>query len=698
MHKKITHDNIVVVEKQMANLRQEIQKLDVAYYVKDKPLVTDAEYDVLFKQLKDLEARYPELITLDSPTQRVGAVPSAAFESIVHHTPMLSLDNAFDEATVEAFDRRVKENLGIKPHDAKKANDTKHEHEVEYFCEPKLDGLAISLVYKHGKLVTGATRGDGFRGENVTLNIRTIQDIPLSLNTAHPPERLEVRGEVYLPKAQFEALNRRAEQSGDKVFMNPRNAAAGSLRQLDSKITAKRKLRFFAYQLVTEESTQHTSHTHAEQLQVLRDWGLQVCDLNQMTKGVKGCLAYYVKMLEARDSLPFEIDGVVYKVNSLAMQKHLGFVSRAPRFALAHKFPAQEKSTQVLDIEFQVGRTGILTPVARLKPVLVGGTMVSNATLHNVHEMRRKDIHVGDTVVVRRAGDVIPEVVMVLSDQRPAHAKMVKTPQHCPVCHTRVIFESGETTIRCPNGWRCQAQLQESIAHFVSRKAMDVRGLGGQVILQLMMADFLKTPIDLYSLKKEQLLSIERMGEKSADNFLKAIEKSKSVSLAKLIYALGIREVGETTARVLADRYPEADLSKLMRASLEELQVIPDIGPVVAQHIVGYFSNHQNQVMVNRLLKYCHVQGPKKVAATHSSPWTGKSFVLTGTLSGFSREEAKEVLLRMGAIVHSSLTAKTDYLLVGDKPGSKLEKAKEKGIMVIDEAALIKMIELNNRK
>jgi DNA ligase (NAD+) len=673
-------------KKQIENLCRSIKKHDVAYYVRDRPLITDADYDILVEQLKTLEKAYPELITPDSPTQRVGVAPLPAFDSIVHHTPMLSLDNAFDEETVEAFDRRVKEKLSMEV-------DLNSTHTIEYFCEPKLDGLAISLVYENGQLITGATRGDGMRGENVTLNIRTIWDIPLSLTTATPPKRVEVRGEVYLPKAQFEALNRRAEQSGEKIFMNPRNAAAGSLRQLDSKITAKRKLRFFAYQLVTEESTQHT---HAEQLQQLQDWGLQVCDLNKMAKGVKACLGYYRKMMKARDNLPFEIDGVVYKVNSLSQQKRLGFVSRAPRFALAHKFPAQEKSTEVLAIEFQVGRTGVLTPVARLKPVLVGGTMVSNATLHNVHEMRRKDIHVGDTVVVRRAGDVIPEVVMALVDQRPTHVKMVKIPQYCPVCHTKVIFESGETTIRCPNGWRCQAQLQESIAHFVSRKAMDVRGLGGQVILQLMMAGFLKTPIDLYTLTKEQLLSVERMGNQSTQNLLKAIEKSKTVSLAKLIYALGIREVGETMARVLADRYSETDMSGLMQASLADLQAIPDIGPVVAKHIVDYFSNHQNQVMVGRLLRYCHIQVPKKVAATHTSPWTGKSFIITGTLSGYSREEAKEALLRMGAIVHSSLTTKTDYLLVGDKPGSKLEKAKEKGIMVIDEAALIEMIEQTN--
>jgi DNA ligase (NAD+) len=677
--------DLTTAKKQLENLRRSIQKHDVAYYVKDKPLITDAEYDALFKNLKDLEAHYPELITPDSPTQRVGAAPSTAFESIVHHTPMLSLDNAFDEEAVRAFDRRAKERL------AEEADIVKTE--IEYFCEPKLDGLAISLVYEKGKLVTGATRGDGMRGENVTLNIRTIRDIPLSLQVSDPPNRIEVRGEVYLPKAQFEALNRRAEQSGDKVFMNPRNAAAGSLRQLDSNITAKRKLRFYAYQLVVDKDAQQKWPTHAEQLQQLQDWGLPVCDLNKKAKGIEACLVYYHKMMEARDRLPFEIDGVVYKINSIVLQKQVGFVSRAPRFALAHKFPAQEKSTQVLDIEFQVGRTGVLTPVARLKPVLVGGTMVSNATLHNVHEMRRKDIHLGDTVVVRRAGDVIPEVVMALVEQRPAQAKMVKTPQHCPVCHTQVIFESGETTIRCPNGWRCQAQLQESIAHFVSRKAMDIRGLGGQVILQLMLAGFLKTPIDLYSLTKAQLLSIERMGEKSADNLLNAIEKSKTVSLAKLIYALGIREVGETTARVLADRYPEPQLSGLMQASLQSLQAIPDIGPVVAQHIVDYFSNHLNQEMVRRLLGYCCVEVPKKVTATQISPWTGKSFVLTGTLSQFSREEAKEALLRMGAIIHSSLTAKTDYLLVGDKPGSKLEKAKEKGIMVIDEAALVEMIE-----
>ena len=662
---------------EIQRLRAIIHRLDEAYYVQDAPLATDDDYDSLVKKLKSLEAAYPELITPDSPTQRVGSAPATAFESIVHHTPMLSLDNAFDIAAVEAFDRRAKERLGT-------------EQAIEYFCEPKLDGLAISLVYEEGQLIAGATRGDGMRGENVTLNIRTIRDIPLSLKEKQTlPKRVEVRGEVYLPKAQFEALNRHAAEAGEKVFMNPRNAAAGSLRQLDSKITAKRKLRFFAYQLVAANKDWDT---HAEQLAQLHRWGFQVCPLNKKVKGIQYCVEYYNQMLEKRDSLPFEIDGVVYKVNALSLQTKLGFISRAPRFALAHKFPAQEKSTTVLAIEFQVGRTGVLTPVARLEPVLVGGTMVSNATLHNVHEMRRKDIHVGDTVVVRRAGDVIPEVVMALAEQRPPHAKMVKAPRQCPVCHTPVVFESGDTTIRCPNGWQCQAQLQESIAHFVSRKAMDVRGLGGQVILQLMVAGFLETPIDLYALTETQLLSLERMGDKSAQNLLNAIEKSRTVSLSKLIYALGIREVGETTARVLSERYPDPDLSGLMSASLEDLQAIPDIGPVVAQHIVDYFANRKNRQMVHRLLKYCHVQVPAKVMPTQTSPWTGKSFVITGTLSGYSREEAKEALLRMGAIVHNSLTAKTDYLLVGDKPGSKLEKAKEKGIMVVDEAMLEEML------
>ncbi|MEY3183055.1 MAG: ligase [Pseudomonadota bacterium] len=662
----------------IAHLREKIRHLDEAYYNNDAPLVTDAEYDALFEQLKTLESEYPDLITADSPTQRVGGTPSQSFASIVHPTPMLSLDNAFDEHSVEAFDKRAKERLGLIDGEA-----------LNYFCEPKLDGLAISLVYEQGQLVTGATRGDGMRGENVTQNIRTIHDIPLSIKSSNPPKYIEVRGEIYLPKAQFEAINRRAEATGEKIFMNPRNAAAGSLRQLDPKITAKRKLRFFAYQLVANNDF---GDTHEKQLAQLASWGFQVCALNRLTLGIQGCLQFYKEILEERDNLPFEIDGVVYKINDLVLQKRLGFISRAPRFALAHKFPAQEKSTTVLAIEFQVGRTGILTPVARLNPVLVGGTMVSNATLHNVHEMRRKDIHIGDTVVIRRAGDVIPEVVMALTAQRPAGAKMIKAPTHCPVCHTPVVFESGDTTIRCPNGWRCQAQLQESIAHFVSRKAMDVRGLGGQVILQLMVAGFLKTPIDLYTLTEEQLLSIERMGKKSAQNLLNAIEKSRTVSLSKLIYALGIREVGETTAKVLAERYPDADLSGLQGASLDALQAIPDIGPVVAKHIVSYFSDPQHKRMVHQLLNYCDVVVPKKTQLTHTSPWTGKSFVITGTLSGFSREEAKEALLQMGAIVHNSLTSKTDYLLVGDKPGSKLEKAREKGIMIVDEVAFLDML------
>lgn len=653
-------------------LQTTLNEHNYRYHVLDQPSIPDAEYDRLYHQLKALEQQHPEAITPDSPTQRVGDQPLAGFVQITHQLPMLSLDNVFDEAQLQAFDERVHKGLGMS-------------QDIEYTCEPKLDGVAISLIYKEGLLQTAATRGDGATGEDVTQNVKTIKAIPLKLRGSGYPAVLEVRGEIYMPKAGFEKFNQQAQQRDEKVFANPRNAASGSLRQLDSRITAQRPLAFYAYAIGVVDGGQMPS-THYEILQQLKQWGLPVTQLIKRVAGVNACEQYYQTILAERNSLPFEIDGVVYKVNSLAQQQQLGFVSRAPRWAVAHKFPAEEKLTRLNAIEFQVGRTGAITPVARLDPVLVGGVTVSNATLHNFDELERKDVRVGDTVIVRRAGDVIPEVVSYVPERRPAKTQRVKMPSQCPVCHSDVVKPEGEAVARCMGGLYCHAQLCESIKHFASRKAFDIEGLGDKLVELLAEKKLIEDVTDLFSLNHLQVVNLPRMGAKSADNLLAAIDKSKQTTLPRFLYALGIRGVGEATARTLAQHF--GTLAAIVSASIEALQEVSDIGPIVAEHIHGFFAQPHNRELIDKLQQNgVHWPKPTKITSTSQS-LDGKIFVLTGTLSTMTRDEAKQQLLARGAKVSGSVSSKTDYVVAGDKAGSKLTKAEQLGVTVIDEAAL----------
>lgn len=661
--------------KDAEKLRQQLNEYNYHYYVLDEPIISDAEYDELYKKLKEIETHHPELITIDSPTQRVGAKPLKAFAELKHVVPMLSLDNAFADEDVVAFDQRIKDRLKIN-------------HDIEYVCEPKLDGLAVTMHYQHGVLIKAATRGDGETGEDITENIRTIAMVPLCLHGDDFPAYLEVRGEVYMPKKGFLALNKRAEQRGEKIFVNPRNAAAGSLRQLDSNITASRPLEIFCYGVGIVEGGK-LPETQAHMLQGLKTWGFRVNSDNKVVKGAEGCLAYYHEMQHKRETLPFEIDGVVYKVNAIADQLKLGFVSRAPRWAVAHKFPSEEVITQVEDVEFQVGRTGAITPVARLKPVFVHGVTVSNATLHNMDEIQRKDIHINDTVVVRRAGDVIPEVVMVLKDRRPSHAQVIQLPKNCPVCHSEIEHIEGEAIARCSGGLFCAAQRKEAIKHFASRRAMDIEGLGDKLVDQLVELNLIKNPGDLYTLTLDQLANLDRMAEKSAQNILDALAESKKTTLARFIYALGIREVGEATAKQLAKQY--GDLPPLMTATVDALQAIQDIGPVVAHHIVTFFSEEHNQAVIRQLLT-AGIYWEKIDKLSQALPLVGKTFVLTGTLTSLTRDEAKEKLESLGAKVAGSVSAKTYCVIVGADPGSKLDKAKGLGVTVMDEEYFLKFL------
>ncbi len=662
--------------KEVEALRESLRYHAHRYYVLDDPDVPDAEYDRLFRQLQQLEEENPELITTDSPTQRVGATPLSSFDQITHQLPMLSLDNVFSEEELTAFNQRVCERLNT-------------EDIIEYAAEPKLDGLAISLRYEDGILIHAATRGDGSTGENVTQNIRTIESIPLRLLGQDYPRVLEVRGEVFMPKAGFEKLNQQALKNGEKPFANPRNAAAGSLRQLDPKITASRPLSIYCYSTGVVEGGE-LADTHSEVLQQLKQFGLPVCGEARVVAGVTGCMDYYHYLIEARGSLPYDIDGIVYKVNSIVLQQRLGFVARAPRWAIAHKFPAQEEMTEIIEVDFQVGRTGAITPVARLKPVFVGGVTVSNATLHNMDEVRRKDIHIGDQVIIRRAGDVIPEVVKVVPGNNPANRVPVLMPQRCPVCDSVIEQLEGEAVARCTGGLFCQAQRSEAIKHYASRKAMDIDGLGDKLIEQLVEEDMIQTPADLYDLSVEQLAGLERMGEKSARNTVAAIAASKQPSLARFIYALGIREVGEATSINLANEY--MSLEKVMASDLESLQEVSDIGPVVAQHIVTFFQQSHNIEVINKILAAgVTIQNPLPIDAD-AQPLKAKVFVITGTLPNLSRAEAKAMLLAAGAKVTGSVSAKTDYLLAGNKAGSKLTKAASLGIEVIDEDGLRKLL------
>jgi len=655
-------------------LREDIERHNYQYYALDQPLISDAEYDRLFRELQELEIRHPELASADSPTQRVGSAPLSAFAEVRHRVPMLSLNNAFDEEQVAAFDRRVREALDAA--------------EIEYAAEPKFDGLAISLTYEHGALVRGATRGDGYRGEDVTANLRTVRAIPLRLAGAHPP-LLEVRGEVLMLKADFDQLNRVQRDKGEKEFVNPRNAAAGSLRQLDSRITAARHLAFFAYGVGAAEGIP-AFRKHSELLDFLVEHRFPVARERRVVQGVSGLLGYYRAIGDKRPRLPYDIDGVVYKVNDLAAQEKLGFVSRAPRFAVAHKYPAEEAMSEIVAIDVQVGRTGALTPVARLKPVFVGGVTVTNATLHNEDEIRRKDIRIGDTVVVRRAGDVIPEVVRVVAEKRHSHARTFAMPVKCPVCGSAVRRLEDEAVARCTAGLYCPAQRKQALLHFASRRAMDIEGLGEKLVDQLVDNDFVKTPADLYKLDVAALAGLERMAEKSAGNVVAAIEKSKRTTLARFIFALGIRNVGERTAADLARSF--GDLEPLLQADEQSLQQVPDVGPVVAQSIAQFFAEPHNCEVVAQLLAAGVSFERTPRAANVSSRVSGKAFVLTGALPNLSRDDAKERIEAKGGRVTGSVSKKTDYVVVGADPGSKYDKAVELGIAVLDEDGLLELL------
>jgi DNA ligase (NAD+) len=663
------------IKRRADDLRKEIEFHNQRYYQLDSPLISDAEYDRLMQELQAIERQYPELATPDSPTQRVGAPPVAAFATVRHEIPMLSLDNAFSDEDVLDFHRRVCQRL--------------ERNDIGYLVEPKLDGLAVSLVYDKGVLVCGATRGDGQTGEDISHNVRTIRDIPLRLAGEGWPDRLEVRGEVFMSKQGFLALNERARQNGDKVFVNPRNAAAGSLRQLDAKITASRPLRFYAYGYGVFPADQ-LPETQKELMDRFKSWGIPVNPELHVVQGIAGCLAYYKDLLARRHDLPYEIDGVVYKVDRLADRRVLGFVARAPRWAIAHKFPAEEATTKVIAIEVQVGRTGALTPVARLEPVFVGGVTVTNATLHNVDEVHRRDVRAGDTVVVRRAGDVIPEVVKSLPELRPPDAQVFQMPTRCPVCGSEVELEPGEAIARCSGGLFCAAQHKESIKHFASRRAMDIDGLGDKLVDQILEKGLIETVADLYHLDVERLAALERMGRKSAENLINALERSKHTTLPRFLYALGIREVGEVTAQTLAQHFRTLD--KIMAADEEALQKVPDIGPSVAHHIYTFFRQPHNVEVVQALLD-AGVHWDEIEEVKTDQPLQGRTFVITGTLSAMSRDEAKARLQALGAKVTGSVSKNTSYVIAGADPGSKLAKAEELGVEVLDEAAFLRLIE-----
>ena len=670
---------IETIQQHLAKLRQVIEQHNYNYYVLDNPAIPDAEYDRLFHELQQIEHRFPQLVTADSPTQRVGAPPLTAFSQITHRIPMLSLGNALVDTEVAAFDRRMREDLRVDC--------------VEYAVEPKFDGLAVSLRYENGILMTGATRGDGYVGEDITLNLRTIRVIPLRLTADPLPAVLEVRGEVLMLKADFMKLNQQQRENGEKEFANPRNAAAGSLRQLNSGITAARRLTFFAYGIGIGEGSTVPKDKHSHIMEFLAALHFPVAPECGVVKGLDALQQYYHDVGSQRDQLPYEIDGVVYKVNSLAQQEKLGFVSRAPRFALAHKFPAQEAITELLDIDVQVGRTGALTPVARLKPVIVGGVTVTNATLHNADEINRKNIMIHDSVVVRRAGDVIPEVVSVVLEKRPSNAKPFEMPDHCPVCGAKAARLPGEAVVRCIGGLFCPAQQKQAIMHFASRRAMDIEGLGEKLVAQLVDNAIIRTPADLYKLGLSALSGLARMAEKSASNIVAAIEKSKNTTLARFIYALGIRNVGETTAKELARYF--GSLDSLMCANIEDLQQVTDIGPVVAQSIVDFFSEPHNREVIEQL-RLCGLRWVEHTNRTgesaHHFTLTGKTFVLTGTLPHMTREEAREKIEKLGGKVVGSVSSKTDYVIAGADPGSKYDKAVKFGIKILDEAGLLQLL------
>ncbi len=671
------------IRQRMGELTALLARYEHEYYVLDNPSVPDSEYDRLLRELQQLEALHPEWCDPNSLTQRVGGAALSAFSSVVHEQPMLSLDNVFNAEELQAFYRRVQERLGA-------------DSEIEFCCEPKLDGLAVSLLYLDGELVRAATRGDGSTGEEITHNVRTIRSIPLRLQGAAIPTRLEVRGEVFMPKSGFAQWNAKALASGDKPFANPRNAAAGSLRQLDPRITAQRPLAFYAYGIGVVEGSELPG-SHHERLLWLQQFGLPVSQEIRLMTGMAGCQAYHDAILARRDSLPFEIDGVVFKVDALAQQEQLGFVSRAPRWAVAHKFPAQEELTLLKDVEFQVGRTGAITPVARLEPVFVGGVTVSNATLHNADEIERLGIMIGDTVIVRRAGDVIPQIVGMVADRRDdKNCRPIQFPGACPVCGSAVERLPGEAVARCSGGLFCEAQRKEALKHFVSRRAMDIEGLGDKLIEQLVDRKLVATPASLFMLDEENLAGLERMGTKSAQKLLQAIDKARMTTFPRFLYALGIREVGESTALALAQHF--GDLPSLMAASIEALQLVPDVGEVVAKHVYYFFRQPHNEEVLTALLRPqaeggAGIQWPALArAATTELPLHGKTLVLTGTLQQMSRDEAKAALQALGAKVAGSVSAKSSAVIAGEAAGSKLAKAEQLAIPVLSEADLLVLL------
>ena len=669
------------VTEQIATLRNLIRHHEYCYYVLDAPEIPDVEYDKLIKQLQSLEHDHPELITSDSPTQRVGGVPLSQFASVKHELPMLSLDNVFDELSFNAFNKRVKDRLHLSDSQS-----------VDYCCELKLDGLAVSLLYENGRFIRAATRGDGTTGEDITANVKTIKTIPLVLQGENIPTRLEVRGEVFMTHKGFAKLNAEAEKRNERTFANPRNAAAGSLRQLDPKITAKRSLSFYCYGVGINEGTTLPDN-HYDRLMQFKAWGLPVSDKVQIRQGAQEALAYFHEIGEQRMSLGFDIDGVVIKVNSIAQQEELGFVARAPRWATAFKFPAQEEVTKLNKVDFQVGRTGAITPVARLEPVSVAGVIVSNATLHNSDEIVRLGIREGDYVTVRRAGDVIPQIVAVIQDRRPADSKEIIFPTHCPICGSLIVRDEGEAISRCAGGLICPAQRKEALKHFVSRRAMNVDGLGDKLIEQLVDKDYVKTPADLYKLTLPMLCSLDKVGEKLANNLINALQQSKSTSLNRFIFALGIPNVGEVTAENLVNQL--GSLSAIENASLEQLQTVNDVGEVIAESIVDFFQEPHNRDVIEQLTSAeigIHWPDVEIQSLTIDSPFTGKTVVLTGTLSQLTRDEAKDKLKKLGAKVTGSVSKKTDLVIAGEAAGSKLTKAEELGIKVIDEQEMIDLL------
>lgn len=663
------------VQERVTQLRTELDDHNYRYYVLDDPAIADVDYDRLLRELSDLEQAHPELVTQDSPTQRVGATPDSPFAPVSHEVPMLSLANAFDAGELEDFDRRVRERVGA-------ASD------IEYACEPKLDGLAVSVLYEDGRLVRAATRGDGYVGEDITANVKTIGSVPLRLRGDAFPRKLEVRGEVYMPKAGFEKLNRVLAENGEKTFVNPRNAAAGSLRNKDPQVAAQRPLELCCYSVAVNNSAE-LPDTHSELLEQLRRYGFRISSELAVVSGLQACIEFYRQLEAKRESLAYEIDGIVFKVNDLGLQEELGFVSRAPRWAIAYKFPAQEAGTRVRSVEFQVGRTGAITPVARLEPVFVGGVTVSNATLHNMDEIERLGLRIGDHVIIRRAGDVIPQVVKVVLEKRPKGTEPVELPTACPACGSEIEQAEGEVVARCSGGLVCPAQRKEEIRHFVSRKALDIEGLGERWIEILVERGIVGSVADIFTLDKETLVGLERMGDKSAENLLASIKASSRPELHRFLYALGIREVGEATAKALAQHF--GSLAAIQAADQEALQAVADVGPVVAAHVETFFRQSRNQDVIDALMRYgIEVQDPPE--NTGGEPLKGRTYVLTGTLDSLTRDEAKGYLESLGAKVSGSVSGKTYAVVAGADAGSKLAKAEKLAVPVLGESDLLELL------